>query len=91
MNTDQNDTYQDHEKYPQSKNTAKFAAAISTKEDIRKALEYAKDAHGSVEIAYIDYTPNQWSVPVKITPERITSILDDASVTRVRILIDKPA
>ena len=37
------------------------------------------------EVKYSDYEENQWTVPVKLTEDRLNKVLDDHSVAGLRI------
>lgn len=37
------------------------------------------------ELQYVDYEPNEWTVPVILTEERAKKIIQDEAIARVRI------
>lgn len=41
------------------------------------------------QLQYVDYDPGQWTVPVKLNPERMDHIITDASIKNIRININQ--
>lgn len=52
-----------------------------------KNLPYYKGKKASWQ--YVDYDDDMWTVAVKLTDERIQNLLNDHSVCRVKVYLDK--
>ena len=50
-------------------------------EDFKGITEY--------QLQYADYETDAWTIPVMLTKERLERILDDLSVTKIKLITDK--
>ena len=60
----------------------------TNKPALRNILIDAMSWGASIKWQYADYNADTWTVPVKITMERINQVIRDFSVTKISIIIN---
>lgn len=60
---------------------------MDSHKQLAEILQLSLKLNTHFELRYVEYYPNQWTVPVKLNTERIEKILTDNSIVEIRITL----